>query len=251
MKLSSLKVRLREALREDIGAGCETSRLLIPASARGTAVMMSSVDGFKVTSETGNAGLLPFAVEVNAWNNLLSGVGSDLYDFDPSGETVSSGSDGLLEMSMFPLANIASGNFGTVDIGSPNNSTADLERQILYGVSADDLAYHGGSLKLGADGTLVLNGDTGVSAGIKDELDAVKGQPRTIMLYSSVAGNGNNAMYTIVGFAGVRIMSVKLTGALSSKKIILQPAVVVDPSATVGGAGNQSKYVYSNVRLAR
>jgi hypothetical protein len=220
-------------------------------TAKSTAVMMSSVDGFKVTSETNNAGLLPFAVDVNSWNNLLSGVGSDLYDFDPGSETVTGGSDGLLELNMFPLTNGASGNFGTVDIGPSNNSTADLERQILSGVSAADLAYHGGSLRLGSQGTLVLNGDTGVSAGIKDELEAVRGKPRTIMLYSSVTGNGNNAMYTIVGFAGVRIVSVKLTGALSSKKIIVQPAVVVDPSATVSGAGSRSKYVYSNVRLVR
>lgn len=220
-------------------------------TAKSTAVMMGSVDGFKVTSETGNAGLLPFAVDVNSWNNLLSGVGSDFYEYEPGTGSVAGGSDGLLELNMFPLTNAASGNFGTVDIGSSNNSTADLERQILNGVSAGDLAYHGGSLKLGPGGTLLLNGDTGVSAGIKDELDAVKGQPRTIMLYSSVTGNGNNAMYTIVGFAGVRIVSVKLTGALSSKKIVIQPAVVVDPSATIAGTGNQSKYVYSNVRLAR
>ena len=156
---------------------------------------------------------------------------------------------------MFPLSNgtggVVPGNFGTVDIGNPNNSTADIERQILYGVNSSDLAYYGGSLVLGSNGTLLMNGDTGVSGGIKEELDSIKGKPRIIMLYSTVVQQGNNATYTIVGFVGIRIMYVKLTGSMSSKKIIIQPAVVVDASALIGNTTNSSKYVYSNVRIAR
>ena len=163
--------------------------------------------------------------------------------------------DGKLELNMYPLSNgssgVAPGNFGTVDIGSSNNSTADLKRQILVGVSAEDLAYFGGSLKLGPDGTLLMNGDTGISAGIKEELEEIKGDPRVIMLYSTVTANGNNAMYTIVGFVGVRIMFVNLTGSMSQKKVIIQPAVVVETGAIVSTSPNDSQYVYSNARLVR
>src|SRR4029077_18354334 len=113
------------------------------------------------------------------------------------------------------------GNFGTVDIGNDNNSTADLSRQIRFGINESDLAYIGGALQLGPDGTLLLNGDTGISAAIKDDLESVKGQPRAICIYSTVTGNGNNAMYTIVGFVGVRIMKVKLTG--NPKYVTIQP----------------------------
>ena len=138
-----------------------------------------------------------------------------------------------------------------MDVGSPDNSTAALERQILYGVSKEDLEYFGGSLTLGSDGTLEMNGDTGVSAGVKDELETIEGKRRSIMLYSTVRGQGNTAVYTIVGFAGVRVMYVKLTGSMAQKKVVIQPAIVVDGSAIVGTTPNESKYVYSNVRLAR
>ena len=90
------------------------------------------------------------------------------------------------------------GNRGTVDIGSSNNSTNDIARQILYGISASDLAYHGGKLEFNSCGYLILNGDTGISAGVKDELAEIKGQPRCIPVFSQVNGPGNNADYKIV-----------------------------------------------------
>jgi hypothetical protein len=227
-----------------------------PVASRATAVCSSSVVGFEVTSETGNADLLPFTVKKDDWDALLAGVGADSYNY--SSGTVTNGSDGVLELSMYPLSNgtggggVAPGNFGTVDIGTDDNSTAVLSRQIREGVNAADLAYHGGELRLGPDGTLLLNGDTGVSAAIKDDLESIKGQPRTIMLYTTVTGAGNNAMYTIVGFVGVRVMYVKLTGALASKKVVIQPAINFDSSAIVDdGAIHSSRYVYSNARLAR
>ncbi len=214
-----------------------------------------SVGGFRVTERSGNAGLLPFALHVSVWNSLMSGISpnGDWYAYDPDSGEVTGGSDGVLELNLYPGAGtgqLPPGNFGTVDIGSSNNSAADIARQILEGVNADDLAYLGGSLELGDDGTLTLNGDTGLSAGFKDELDAIKGQPRTLPLFSEVSGPGNNAMYTIVGFAGVRIVNVKLTGAMKSKEVIIQPALAVDHAALPGEPG-QSSYVYQPVQLVR
>ena len=74
------------------------------------------------------------------------------------------------------------------------------------------MAQIGGSLQFNASGVLHLNGDTGISAGVKDELASIIGQPRIIPIFSSVVGPGNNADYTIVKFVGVRILAVKLTG---------------------------------------
>ena len=62
--------------------------------------------------------------------------------------------------------------YGTVDIGGANNSTSDLARQIREGMSAEDmadLASSGRSLEF-TEGKLTLNGDTGISAGVKDDL---------------------------------------------------------------------------------
>ena len=97
----------------------------------------------------------------------------------------------MKEINLYPSGNGPPGNRGTVDIGSNNNSTADLSRQILNGVTKSDLAYHGGKLEFNEDGELFLNGDTGISAGIKDELAAVIGQPKIIPIFSNVSGPGN------------------------------------------------------------
>ena len=72
-----------------------------------------------------------------------------------------------------------------------------------------------------------MNGDTGISAGVKDELESIKGKPRIVPIFSQVTGPGNNAMYTIIHFAGVRIMEVKLTGKQSGKRVMAQPANVI------------------------
>jgi Flp pilus assembly protein TadG len=223
-------------------------------AARATSVVSSSIVGFRVTDESGNVDLLPFAVKKTDWDALIAGAGADDYSSDSDGN-VQSGGDGILELDMYPLSNgtggVVPGNFGTVDVGSADNSTADLERQIVYGVSKEDLEALGGALMLGSDGTLQLNGDTGVSAGLKDELERVKGKRRSILLYSTVVEEGNTAMYTIVGFAGVRVLHVNLTGSMAQKKVVIQPAIVVDGTAIVGTTPNDSKYVFSNVRLAR
>src|SRR5262249_8418840 len=144
------------------------------------------------------------------------------------------------------------GNFGTVDLGAANNSTADLARQILYGVNADDLSHFANNtIQLDpATGTLNLQGDTGVSAGVKDELTSIIGQPRIIPLYSTVSGPGNNANYPIVGFAGITITEVVLTGSLSSKHITIQPCYVIEPNAISGGSGT-SWFVVRPLALTR
>jgi len=213
------------------------------------------VKGFRVTGSSGNAGILPFALQVDVWHGLLAGSNStgDHYAYDPDTGSVSSGSDNVPELNLYPGAGtgqLPPGNFGTVDIGSSNNSTADIARQILDGITEEDLSYLGGSLELGDDGTLPLNGDTGLSAGVKDELESIKGQPRTLPLFSVVNGPGNNAEFTIVGFAGVRIVNVKLTGSMNSKQVIIQPAMSVDRTA-IAGDGGTSWYVYQTPQLVR
>ncbi|MBN2446333.1 MAG: hypothetical protein JXO22_06400 [Phycisphaerae bacterium] len=219
--------------------------------------LATAEDGIVGYSSEGstNPQILPLALQVNVWMNLLATgptCNNDDYSYDPDSDTVSSGGDSLPELNLYPGAGsgqLPPGNFGTVDIGSSNNSTRDLARQILYGISDEDLAYFGGELRFGPDGTLLLNGDTGLSAGIKDELTEIIGEPRSIPLFTTVSGPGNNAEFVIVGFAGVRILDVRLTGPMNKKHVIIQPAIVVDGSAIAGG-GN-SYYVYRPVALSR
>ncbi len=185
--------------------------------------------GVRVAPGSGRAAdVLPIALDLESWESLMAGNGPDQYRFDHDTGAVSSGTDGIREINIYPTGNqnLPPGNRGTVDFGSSNNSTADLSRQIRYGLNEDDLSHFGGKLSF-EDGPLIINGDTGISAGIKDDLEAIKGKPRLMPLFTNVSGPGNNAMYTIVKFVGVRIMYVKLTGKPSSKAVIVQPAPFV------------------------
>ena len=225
---------------------------------RAAAMFEDGVVGYKIVEPGDTAHLLPFALWDQPWLNLLADgptVDNDNYTYDPDTGAVIAGSDGIPELNLYPGSGggqLPPGNFGTVDIGSPNNSTADIARQIRYGVNEDDLEYFGGELMLDPDdGTLELNGDTGLSAGIKDDLAAIVGDPRAIPLFISVSGPGNNSQFIVIGFAGMRIMNVKLTGPMSSKEVIIQPAVAVDDSAIAAVGAGSSYYVYRPVTLCR
>lgn len=221
------------------------------AEAQATAALLTSVHGFRAPSDGGNLDLLPFALDVNTWTDMLNGIGSDDWKWNAALQQVQSGADGILEVNLFPQGTGSPGNRGTVDIGSSNNSTADIARQIVSGISPADFAYHGGSLELDVNDELGLNGDTGISAGVKDELASIIGQPRLVPIFNAVVGPGNNAQYTIVQFAGIRITEVKLTGKQTSKRVMVQPANVITLGGIPGPSQTTSQFVYSPAWLAR
>jgi Flp pilus assembly protein TadG len=219
--------------------------------AQATAALVRDVSGFEAPADGSSLNLLPFALDLQTWNSLMAGVGDDAWRWDAVNQKVVAGSDGVLEVNLYPQGTGSPGNRGTVDIGSSNNSTADIARQIVYGISAQDLSYLGGKIQFDANGELQLNGDTGISAGVKDELASIIGKPRVIPIFSKVQGPGNNAQYTIVKWFGIRIMDVQLTGAMSKKHVTIQAAPIIVhgvlPSATTG----TSAYVYSPVVLVK
>lgn len=223
----------------------------VAMEAQATAAILTNIGGFQAPSDGSNLDLVPLALDQQSWNSLLAGNGSDNWAYDATTKQVTAGSDGIREVNLYPQGTGSPGNRGTVDVGNSNNSTSDLARQITEGVSPADLAFHGGQLVFDSSGNLYLNGDTGISAGIKDELASIKGKPRVIPIFSSVSGNGNNAQYTIVQFVGIRILEVKLTGSMSSKKVIVQPANVVSRGGIPGGTSTTSAFVYSPVTLVR
>lgn len=203
-----------------------------------TSAMQAGVGFRKIPGQ--NIAILPITLDEPTWDNLiLNGIGSDDYTYNPVTKTVSNGPDGIKEVNLYPEGNVVlpPGNRGTVDFGDTGNSTADITRQILYGMNDDDwaaLADQGiTELRWDTD-PIDIEGDTGLSAGIKDELDAIKGQPRAIPIFSQVSGPGNNAVYTIVRFVGIRIMHVKLTGKPSGKHVMVQPAPFSDFSVIPG-----------------
>jgi hypothetical protein len=124
-----------------------------------------------------------------------------------------------------------------------------LSRQIRNGPNEADLAYFGGKVQIPASGLLALNGDTGLSAGIKDDLTSIIGQPRAIPVFRSVSGPGNNATYQICKFVGVRVMYSNLTGSPSQKKVIIQPAPVFDGTIIGTPGAMQADSIMTSLKL--
>lgn len=206
--------------------GAITGRETQSIHTHATAAMFSAIAGFYEPGRSEDTiDILPLALDHGSWLNAVAGGTED--NFAYVNGTLQSGSDGVYETNLYPKGVGAPGNRGTVDIGGANNNTNDLSRQVLHGISKQDFIDLGKPLQFDGHGELDLNGDTGISAGIKDELATLIGKKRIIPIYTSVEGNGNNATYTIVRWEGVRILDVKLTGKKTAKRVIIQPAKVV------------------------
>ncbi len=52
-------------------------------------------------------------------------------------------------------------------------------------------------------------------------------------------------------FAGVRIMEVKLTGKMSSKRLIIQPCNVIAHGVIPSTVEGRGEYIFTPVRLIR
>ena len=209
--------------------------------------------GFRISSESSSrSDILPIALDETSWNSLLAGVGDDDYEFNTGLDKVVNSPDGILEVNIYPSgsSSLPPGNRGTVDIGSPGNSTADLKRQIREGINADDLAWFGGEIRFDGE-PLELNGDTGISAGIEAALKDVIGEVKAIPLFTSVSGPGNNATYEISRFVGVRIMDVKLTGNPSKRHVTVQPAPFSDSTVIKGQTEIRSDSIFTTPVLIR
>jgi Flp pilus assembly protein TadG len=205
--------------------------------------------GFQIQSNSSaTVGVLPIALDQPTWDALVAGVGADKYAYDPATGKVTPGKDGILEVDLYPSGSsmMPPGNRGQVDLGSPNNSTSDVKRQILYGLNAYDLSFFGGKIST-ENGPILLNGDTGISAGIKAELTQIIGQPRLIPIFSAVSGPGNNAVYTVPKFVPIRILNVQLTG--NPKSVAIQPAPFSSSAVISGHVTISSDSYFTTPRL--
>lgn len=223
----------------------------LPLEVSATATYEGNVKGFKYNPNYSEQKclLLPFTLEYSLWDAVCAGAGPDDWSCGPYGGNVSHVPDGRHEVKLYPTKNMTPGNFGTWDIGNDNNSSSDIERQILYGPNESDFSAMGGSVELNSEGKLEVTGDTGISAGFKDALKYIEGEARIIALHEKVTGNGDNSVYTLCRFVGCTIVDVNLNG--TNKSIIIQPAFAIDSHAVGGGNDSGNSFVYKPLRLTR
>ena len=185
------------------------------------------------------------------WNSFIANSGTDNYRWNATTKTVEAGSDGLVEVNLFPQGTGSPGNRGTVDIGSSNNSTADIARQIVYGISPADLAHHGGKLAVRRQRQAVSQRRHGHQRRREGRTGIDQGPTANHSDFFERQRQRQQRQYTIVKWQGIRIMNVKLTGSMSQKNVMIQVAPAeakgVIPSTTTG----TSSYVYSPVVLVR
>lgn len=177
--------------------------------------------------------LLPIVLDLPTYNGMVAGTTTDQYTYNASNNTVTSGPDGITESLLYPVASGSPGNWGTLKVGVNNNSTSTLNSQIVDGISPSQMAtYPGGIIQLNpSTGTLVFSANPGISAGIKSSLDQIIGNPVILPIYDpsyGTGGGGNNATYTVVKFAQVRLLATNFQGG--NKYVIVQPAFAGSPN---------------------
>ncbi len=181
--------------------------------------------------------LLPFTISERKWQSISSGGDGDRFAY--TNGSVKAGSDGIVELQVFPDRNwdgndLPPGNFGLLHIGS-DSGTHVLREQIDMGPSGWDLSGYGGTLTAAVQ----IPGETGVNGDIKTAFvggsadgrryTGIIGRPRLMPIYSDASGSGGNALFTISRFVTVRVIAVKMTG--HPKSIIVQPVESLDELA--------------------
>jgi Flp pilus assembly protein TadG len=208
------------------------------ASAIATA-QLYSIGGVKAVGSE-NPYLLPIVMHQDSYNKMISSTTttSDQYTYNEATKTVTSGADGIEESLLYPVSTGNAGNWGTIKVGVSNNSTSTLGSQIRYGITPSQLATYPDSTIQLSNSTnppsITFGGNPGISSGIKDDLTSIIGRPVVLPIYDQTGGNGNNATYRVVAFAPVRIVAVDFQG--NPKYVIVQPAIMRDPTALVRGS---------------
>jgi hypothetical protein len=155
-------------------------------------------------------------------------TGPDEYGYDPVADKVTAGPDEVPEVHIYP-DNVASGNFGLLNIGTSNQSGPGVAEQIENGVSQRNLMDEIGQARLeftddgGISKSYLITGDTGIKASLQKSFDLRIGEIVGIPLNSTVVGNGSNATFTIIDVRFGRLMEANLSG--KPKTIILQPVL--------------------------
>lgn len=222
-------------------------------SASAVAAMDDRFMGFDTSQGSGY--LMPLTISLNVYNAEMAG-GSDAYDYDESSGSIGTSSDGIPELNLYPYVN-APGNFGLLNIGTPNQSTPGLANQIENGVDPGDLQTEIGTTELlfsqddGSSVTYNITGNPGMKAALESAFETREGEVIAFLIHDQVTGNGANTTYRISDIKFGRLMDVKLQGAAGSRGIWIQPAAFAGEGVRVGPGGPSTGGMLGRMMLVR
>ncbi|MDO8629497.1 MAG: hypothetical protein Q7R41_03300, partial [Phycisphaerales bacterium] len=146
------------------------------------------------------------------------------------------------EVRLYP-DKLAAGNYGLLNIGSPNQSTTTLEGQIISGVSASDVELEVGTSELtfyDANGDPLgynVTGNPGLKSSLEGDIKARVGDVVAFFVHDNVLGSGSSVTYHITGIRFARVMFVMLQGSAPQRGLWMQPVSYNGPGViTVAGA---------------
>ncbi len=229
--------------------GTSTSDL----SAAAVAVFDDRVSGFD--PETGSGYLVPFTINDNIYQEQLAD-GSDDYEYDGDTDSVSSGSDGVGEINLYPY-NLAPGNFGLLNIATLNQGLPAMATQIENGVTGADLQAEIGTSDLifyDSEGDPVhyhVTGNPGMTVGLTPSVDARVGDVVAFLLHNRVTGTGSNSVYRITGIRFGRVMDIQLTGQEETQGLWIQPTTYAGSGVIISENAPSSGGVAGRIVLAR
>lgn len=151
--------------------------------------------------------VFPFSIERRAWNSLGQGETALIY-----GSGRIENEDGEL----------IPGNWGTLDIGPRSNSSSALSEQILNGLSQNDLnsLHSQGAIPtpdyIDGAADIELNGETGLSAGLKHAVSDVEGNMRVAPIFKKTSSFGGSLMYEVVGWTAIEVVNSGWNGSRNS-----------------------------------
>ena len=157
---------------------------------------------------------------------------SDVWEARDPGDEWSVYGDGKLKDSG---GNDIPGNWGTLDIGAESNGTSELNDQILNGLDQADLdaLYADGRIGdasyIDGNAEITLNGDPGLSTGLKNSVEQIYGQKRMVPIYEPLSGpmQGNNVEFTVTGWGVVEVIGSNWGGAHNTY-VTVQKAYMYD-----------------------
>lgn len=223
------------------------------ASATAVAAFDDRVVGFDFAGLTSVG--LPLSMDETAYNAGLA-AGSDGYAYDQNTDSISSGADGIPEISIYP-AILAPGNFGLLNIGSPNQGVPALRDQIDNGVSEGDMiAEIGTSLVTfydvdGNPTNYQISGNPGLKVTLEANLLAQVGNVVGFFLHNGVTGTGANSVYNITALVFGRLMDVQLTGNPASRGVWIQPTTYYGGGIALAPNGPTSNGAAGRIVLVR